>query len=166
MSQSLNILFFQAGGTIDKDYPRQQEGYAFEITEPAVERILKRSDPAFEFEVRTLLRKDSLDLDDADRAVIYEACAGAAVDRIVITHGSDTLLETAKRLAPIKGKTIVLTGSFRPERFSETDADFNLGLAVGAVSLLGEGVYVAMSGKILPFDRVRRDRATGQFIEK
>lgn len=162
----MKILFIQTGGTIDKDYPRLQRGYAFEIAEPAVQRILEKANLAFEYEIQPLLKKDSMDIDDTDRQKIYETCERSSFDKIIITHGTDAMIETAKILASIQHKTIILTGALRPQRFSNTDADFNLGLAIGAINVLTEGVYIAMNGQIFPHDRVQRDEKTGQFVEK
>lgn len=160
----MKILFIQAGGTIDKDYPRLTKGYAFEITVPAVERILKNINPSFDFEILPLLQKDSLDLTDSDRKKIYQACLRAKTDKIIITHGTDTMIETAKKLSGIKGKTIILTGAMRPERFSNSDAAFNIGVAVGAINAIKKGVYVAMSGRIYPYNKVKRNLKTGRFV--
>ena len=162
----MKIVFVQTGGTIDKEYPRVRRGYAFEVGEPAVGRILGRVDPRFEFEVLSVLRKDSLEIDDEDRERVFEACASAASDRVVVTHGTDTMIETARKLSGIKTKTIVLTGSMRPERFSESDAAFNVGTAVGAVYVIERGTYVAMNGRVYPWDKVGRDPETGAFIEE
>lgn len=161
----MKIAFIQTGGTIDKDYPRTKEGYAFEIREPAVARILERVDPCFDFEVISVLMKDSLDITEQDRETVYNACQKVDADRIVITHGTDTMIETAKRLRAIKNKTIVLTGASKPEKFSESDASFNVGTAVGAINVLGHGVYIAMNGRVYRWKHVRRDPATGQFVE-
>ena len=101
----MKILFIQTGGTIDKDYPRLTKGYSFEITAPAIQRILEINKPCFDFEILPLLQKDSLDLTDGDRDKILETCLHADIDKIVITHGTDTMIETAQRLAVIKNKT-------------------------------------------------------------
>ena len=111
----MKILFIQTGGTIDKDYPRTTAGYAFEITTPAVQRILESIQPSFEYEILPLLQKDSLDMTDDDRSTIYNACLKSDLKKIIITHGTDTLIETAQKLASIKGKTIVLTAAKLPE---------------------------------------------------
>jgi L-asparaginase len=161
----MKIVFIQTGGTIDKDYPRAREGYAFEIGEPAVVRILERVNPCFDFEVISVLMKDSLDITEQDREIVYNACQKADADRIVITHGTDTMIETAKRLSAIKNKTIVLTGASRPEKFSESDASFNVGTAVGAVNVIDHGVYIAMNGRVHQWKKVRRDPETGQFVK-
>lgn len=161
----MEILFIQTGGTIDKDYPKPTKGYAFEITVPATQRILEDINPFFDFEILPLLQKDSLDLTDEDRDKIREACLSTNVDKIVITHGTDTMVETATKLADIKNKVIVLTGAMRPERFSDSDADFNVGVAIGAINMVKEGVYIAMNGRVYQYDKVKRDLTTGQFVE-
>jgi L-asparaginase len=162
----MKILFIQTGGTIDKDYPRLTRGYAFEITEPAVRRVLEKIQPAFEFSISSLMQKDSLDITEEDRAKLLTACRNADEEKIIITHGTDTMIETAEYLATINDKTIILTGAMRPERFSDSDADFNIGVAVGAVQALQQGIYVIMNGKAYPADQVKRDLNTGRFIER
>ncbi|MBI3956341.1 asparaginase [Candidatus Gottesmanbacteria bacterium] len=160
----MKILFIQTGGTIDKDYPRLTKGYAFEITAPAVKRILEDISPFFDFEILPLLQKDSLDLTDEDRNKIRGACLSTDADKIVITHGTDTMIETAQLLGDIKGKAIILTGAMRPERFFNSDADFNLGIAIGAINMVKEGVFIAFNGRVYPYDKVKRDLKTGQFV--
>jgi L-asparaginase len=161
----MTLLFLQTGGTIDKDCPRTTRGYAFEIGEPASHRVLARVNPAFDYTIVAVARKDSLELTGEDRQRIREACVSAQADRIVITHGTDTMIDTAKTLSGIEGKVIVLTGAMRPERFSNSDAAFNLGLAVGAAQSLPPGVYVAMHGQVHRWDAVGRS-ADGQFVAK
>ncbi|MDO9575611.1 MAG: asparaginase domain-containing protein, partial [bacterium] len=92
----MKITFIQTGGTIDKDYPKLAKGYGFEIGEPAVKRILEKVNPNFGFEIISILKKDSLDITDEDREKIYEVCVKADSDKIIITHGTDTMIETAK----------------------------------------------------------------------
>ena len=159
----MKIIFIQTGGTIDKDYPKNKKGYAFEITEPAVERMLKRLSPAFDYEIVSLLRKDSLDLTADDREKIYATCLAADGDKIIVTHGTDTMIETAHFLSSIKNKLIILTGAMKPEKFTDSDAPLNLGVALGAISLLKEGVFIAMNGRVYPVDEVARNPETGQF---
>jgi L-asparaginase len=161
----MKVVFIQTGGTIDKDYPKTDRGYAFEFGEPAVERILQRVNPCFDFEVVSVLEKDSLDITSEDRERIYEACRKARSSKIVITHGTDTMIETARKLSKIRGKAIILTGAMRPEKFSDSDASFNVGTAIGAINVLEEGVYIAMNGLVYRWDRVQRDKETGQFTE-
>ncbi len=161
----MKIVFIQAGGTIDKDYPRMQKGYAFEIGEPAVKRILEKIHPSFEFEVISLLKKDSLDMTERDRDRILEACQKTDADKIVVTHGTDTMIETARKLNNIRNKVIIFTGAIKPEKFSDSDASFNVGAAVGATNVLSKGVYIVMNGRVFPWDKVRRDERTGRFVE-
>ena len=161
----MQITFITTGGTIDKDYPQKIKGYAFEITEPAVDRILKKINPNFEYEIVLLLKKDSLDITAEDREMILEACNRTSTDKIIITHGTDTMLETAKRMIEIKDKVIIFVGAQKPERFSESDAQFNLGCAVGAINVLERGIYIVMNGRVFPWDKCKRDPETGQFEE-
>lgn len=161
----MKITFIQTGGSIDKDYPKSVKGYAFEIGEPAVKRILERFNPTFEYEIISVLKKDSLDMNDKDREKILETCKKIKNDKIVITHGTDTMLETAKKLSKIKDKIVILTGATKPEKFSDSDASFNIGTAIGAVNALGNGVYISMNGRVYSWDKCKRDLKTGQFIE-
>lgn len=161
----MKIKFIATGGTIDKDYASSAGTYNFEISEPAARRIIRRINPGFNFEVSSVLKKDSLDMTADDRQIIYEKCKNSNDDRIIITHGTDTMVETARKLSELKGKTIVLVGSSKPERFRDSDAPFNIGLAVGAASLLGEGVWIVMNGKIHPWHDVKKDKETGKFEE-
>ena len=162
----MKILFIQTGGTIDKDYPRVTKGYAFEITEPAVKRITERINPNFEYKIVALLQKDSLDLTKKDRAKILGTCSKSRANKIIITHGTDTLIQTAKTLSKIKNKTIILTGAMRPEKFSDSDATFNVGVAVGALGSLKHGIYIAMNGRVYDWKKCKRISKTGQFIYK
>ncbi len=165
-SKTMKILFIQTGGTIDKDYPRGANSYAFVISDPAVKRILSKVNSNFEFTILRLLKKDSLDLTDKDRQKIYDACIRSDTDKIIITHGTDTMVETARKLSTIKNKVIILTGSLRPEKFSDSDASFNIGTAVGAINILMGGVFIVMSGRVYPWDKSMKEGKTGQFIEK
>src|SRR6185503_20758207 len=120
----MKILFLQTGGTIDKDYPKTFRGYNFEISEPAVKRILAKVHPNFSSTIVSVLKKDSMDFIDKDRQKIYDVCAKAKEENIIITHGTDTMVQTAEKLHTITDKRIVLTGSLRPEKFSDSDAMF------------------------------------------
>ena len=162
----VKILFIQTGGTIDKDYPRVVKGYAFEIEEPAVKRILEKINPNFTYTILPLLQKDSLDITPKDRKKIFAFCKKMKETKILITHGTDTMIQTAEVLSTIKNKAIVITGAMRPERFGNSDAMFNIGSAIGALNALGNGVYIAMNGRIYPWNEVKRNTKTGQFIEK
>ena len=159
----MKILFIQTGGTIDKDYPKHLKGYAFEIGEPAVKRILDKVKPDFEYEIISLIKKDSLDLTDEDREKLFITCQKTDLKNIIITHGSDTMIETAKYLSGIRNKNIILTGAMKPEKFSDSDAEFNIGAAIGAMNSIINGVYVVMNGNVFKFDEVKRDEKTGKF---
>ena len=162
----MDILFIQTGGTIDKDYPKTKNGWAFEINEPAVKRILEKVNCSFNHSVISLLKKDSLEINDEDRSLILIKCKEAKENKIIITHGTDTMNITANYLKEIKNKTIIITGAMRPERFSNSDAAVNIGVAIGAVQSLSKGIYVAMNGIVIPHHKMERNKETGQFIYK
>jgi len=159
----MKLLFIQAGGTIDKDYPKMNQGYAFEIDEPAAARVLANAEPGFDFEVVSLLKKDSLDITEEDRKKLKTYCEQTDYTKIIITHGSDTMPETARYIGELPGKAIVLTGAYRPERFTNSDAAFNIGLAVGAVNHIEQGTFVAMNGKVMRPERISKNPETGAF---
>lgn len=159
----MKIHFISTGGTIDKVYFDAKSEY--EIGSPQVLEVLKEAGVAFEYEIEQALAKDSLELTDADRELIRERVAASLCDRIVITHGTDTMADTARVLRDVPGKTIVLTGAMQPARFRSTDATFNIGMAIGAVSALPPGVYLAMNGLIFDPDRVRKNRDKHRFEE-
>jgi L-asparaginase len=161
----MKILFLQTGGTIDKVYPKgiDHHGYGFMVADPAFERVLQRVNPGFEYETKTVIQKDSLDITDDDRSLLLQTCKDSLLDKIVITHGTDTMLKTAEVLSQIKDKTIVLTGAMWPELFKESDAEFNLGTAVAAVGLMTSGVYVAMNGQVMPWNKISFNNDTYQF---
>mmetsp|Transcript_4844 Transcript_4844/g.10115 ORF Transcript_4844/g.10115 Transcript_4844/m.10115 type:complete len:467 (+) Transcript_4844:196-1596(+) len=166
LDAKLHITFLQTGGTIDKDYPRSKGGYAFEITDPAVERIVRNVDCAFTFDIKTVCRKDSQHMTDEDREMMVQAIEKSDTQRFIITHGSDTLIETAKyldRSGLSVGKVVIVTGAMRPEHFRNSDAHFNVGVAMGAVNVLWSGVYVAMNGRVVEASRAQRDQRTGLF---
>lgn len=153
----------QTGGTIDKDYPKTNNGYAFEIDEPAAKRVLENAFPGFEYEVVSLLKKDSQEITQADRIEIKSYIENHSAQKILITHGSDTLIETALFLNNLQDKAIVLTGAFIPERFTNSDAAFNIGVAIGALNLLEEGTFIAMNGMVFPANNVQKNTITGMF---
>ncbi|MCL2621609.1 MAG: asparaginase, partial [Firmicutes bacterium] len=130
----------------------------------AVKRIVDYVQPNFEYEFIRLLQKDSTDLTDADRELIRKTCAQLKDKKIIITHGTDTMHQTASVLKDIKDKVIVITGAARPESVKESDSSFNVGCAVGAINILPNGVYIAMSGRIYKWDECKKI-ANGQFIE-
>lgn len=160
----MKLRVLTTGGTIDKVYFDAASTY--DIGDPQVEPVFKESNVTFEFVVEPVLRKDSLVMTDADRALIRERVAAAAERLILITHGTDTMTQTAEALKGIEGKVIVFTGSMVPARFRASDAIFNLGCAVGAVQVLPPGIYVAMNGKISPADTVRKNRSKNRFEAK
>jgi L-asparaginase len=160
----MKIAFIQTGGTIDKDYPHQKDGWAFEIGDPAFISILENSQQQHEISFHVACKKDSLELNEADRNQLKQICLDLEEKSIIITHGSDTLLESANFLKDIKGKTIILTASMLPEKFKNSDAPFNLGMAMAGVQFLSPGIYVAIHGFIAPYERFKRDQSSGKYI--
>jgi len=160
----MHITIFTTGGTIDKVYFDAQSDY--EVGEPLIGEILQEANVTFDFDVETLFRKDSLDLTDADRFVIVERVRESEDQRIVITHGTDTMVQTAQAIHEANtGKVVVLVGALNPARFRSSDAIFNIGFAMAAVQTLDEGVYIAMNGHIFPPEGVRKNRVANQFEE-
>ncbi|SMC57626.1 L-asparaginase [Novosphingobium sp. B1] len=150
------------GGTIDKAYFDALSEY--QIVESGIPDLIAQARVALPFRVMELMRKDSLELTDADRALIAAAVREAPERHVVITHGTDTMTETAKVLSNVDGKTIVLTGALSPARFAETDAPFNLGMAFATAQVAAPGVWIAMSGQVFDGLKVRKDRAAGKFV--
>ena len=157
------ILVLTTGGTIDKVYFDASSDY--EVGEPTVPHVFREAGVTIPWRLESLFRKDSLEFTDADRAAVRHACATAPESRILITHGTDTMAETAAVLLDLPGKTIVLTGALAPARFRVTDAVFNLGLALGAVQAKPPGVWLAMNGTLFAAGKVRKNRAAGRFEE-
>ncbi|MBK1828121.1 asparaginase domain-containing protein [Haloferula rosea] len=157
----MKVRVITTGGTIDKVYFDATSDY--EVGEPTVPHVFREAAVAMEYELESLFRKDSLEINEGDRRRIREACERSPEARILITHGTDTMAETAEFLTGIPGKTIVLTGALAPARFRVTDAIFNLGLALGAVQSKGEGVFVAMNGTVFEAGQVRKNREQGRF---
>jgi len=160
----MKITFIQTGGTIDKDYPKITGGWAFEIDKPAVERILEKLDPSFSFEILSAFKKDSLMIEDGDRIQLLKMIEELENQKIIVTHGTDTMIETANYLSTIANKTIILTGAMKPERFYNSDASINLGVAVGAINVLSPGVYVAMHGVVKKHNEIKRDLESGKYF--
>ncbi len=159
----MKIKIFTTGGTIDKIYfDRKSE---FQVGESQVGAVLAEANATFDFEIKPLMKKDSLDMDEADRRVIRNAVANDPDRLIVITHGTDTMTETARSLSGVPGKVIVLTGSMQPARFRTTDAVFNIACAVTAVQALPEGVYITMNGRIFNAQNVRKNVERNRFEE-
>ena len=156
-----DLLIVTTGGTIDKVYFDAKSDY--QVGEPQIGRILQELGVAFRFHVIPLLRKDSLFVDDADRQLLRATIAAQEETCVLVTHGTDTMVQTAAVLADIPGKTIVLTGALNPARFEGSDAEFNIGCAVGAVQSLPAGVYIAMNGRIWDPAKVRKNVDANRF---
>jgi L-asparaginase len=151
----VRIKIFTTGGSIDKGYSTRES--EFVVGQPAVRHILREGNVTVGFEIESLLKKDSLEITEEDRLLIAERVRTDGHERIIITHGTDTMIDTARRLAAIKGKTIVLTGAMQPSAFKQTDAAFNVGCAFIGVQTLPEGVYIAMNGRLLDPQEARKN---------
>ena len=159
-----SIQIFTTGGTIDKVYFDALSEY--QVGPTAVADILRENNVQCDHQVTQLMRKDSLELTDDDRAAIRSAIKESDADRILITHGTDTMVDTARTLDGIASKTIVLTGALQPATLKHSDAEFNVGFALAAVQALPAGVYVAMNGQIFDPATARKDRKAGKFIDE
>lgn len=147
----MKIKIFTTGGTIDKIYFDQKSEY--QVGDPQAASVLQRANVVLDYVVESILRKDSLDMTDEDRDHIFGTVKTETLNRIVITHGTDTMIHTAKVLAAVKDKIVVLTGSMYPAEFRDSDAIFNIGCAVTAAQILPAGIYIAMNGRV--FDPLR-----------
>lgn len=157
------MKIFTTGGTIDKIY--FDANSEFQVGDPAIMQLLQEEHVGFHYEVESLLRKDSLELTDADRQLIRARVQQDDSDRILVTHGTDTMVASAMQLLGIEAKTIVLTGSMQPAKLRVSDAVFNIGCAITAVQLLDPGVYIVMHGRV--FDpRNTRKNVKGQCFEE
>ena len=157
----MTLRIFTTGGTFDKIYFDALSEFRF--GEPIVAELLAEANVGFDYEIEPLLQKDSLDMNDADRDLIRAAVARVPESRILIIHGTDSMVETSMSLLNLPGKTIVLFGAMQPARMRDTDARFNLGFASAAVQLLPAGVYLAMNGRIFDPREVRKNRARNRF---
>ena len=155
------IRIFTTGGTLDKVY--FDAASEFQVGDPGIVELLAEANVTVPYAIESLLRKDSLDLTDEDRELIRHRVEDAAEERIVITHGTDTMVETARRLIGVDGKTIVLTGSMQPARLRVSDAAFNVGCAITAVQLLDPGVYLVMNGRVHDPRTTRKNRTANRF---
>ena len=156
------IRIFVTGGTFDKEYNELAGTLFFKDTH--LTEMLRLGRSRLDVTVRTLMMIDSLEMTDADRALIVEHCRRSEEQQIVITHGTDTMVETAAALAAgVTGKTIVLTGAMVPYAFGSSDGLFNLGSALSFAQTLPAGVYLAMNGRCFEWNRVRKNRETGVF---
>ncbi len=157
------MKIFTTGGTIDKIY--FDASSEFQVGDPAIMQLLQEENVGFHYEVESLLRKDSLELTDADRQLIRTRVQHDDSDRIVVTHGTDTMVASAMQLLGVEAKTIVLTGSMQPAKLRVSDAVFNIGCAITAVQLLDPGVYIVMHGRV--FDpRITRKNVQDQCFEE
>ena len=155
------LLIITTGGTIDKIYFDDKSDY--QVGEPQISQLLHAMHVAFDFEVTALMRKDSLHIGDRERALIRATVEASDASHILITHGTDSMKETAEALADVAGKTIVMTGALNPARFKDSDAVFNIGCAIGAVQALQPGVYIAMNGKVWIPQEVRKNVRANRF---
>lgn len=157
------ITILATGGTIDKFY---SVAGTLDIGKPAAHDVLSRVLTDIRFDIRALIGKDSLDITDEDRAELVAALNAVEQDQVLITHGTDTMSESARYIAEhadLGSKVVVLTGAMQPAVMAHSDAGFNLGAAISALNLLEPGVYISMSGRIFPAHTVRKDRARGIF---
>ena len=155
------IHLFTTGGTIDKIYHDTNSEFA--VGDSLLPELLEEANVTVPWRLTGLLRKDSLEMTDADRRLVRDAVEACPEKRIIITHGTDTMTSTAQTLSGIAGKTIVLFGAMQPARMRRSDAVFNLGFAVAAVGLLPPGVYVAMNGDVFEAGKVRKNLKAGRF---
>jgi L-asparaginase len=160
----MKIAIFTTGGTIDKIYFDQKSEY--QVGDPQAKGVLERANVGLDYEVESIFRKDSLDFTDEDRELIRQKVASTPLKRVVITHGTDTMIDTAKVLRNISGKTIVMTGSMYPAEFRDSDAVFNIGCAITAVQILQSGVYIVMNGRIFKPHNVRKNVDLNRFEDK
>jgi len=155
------VSIFTVGGTIDKIYFDAKSEY--EVGSPNISDLLKRYKVYFDYTITSLMHKDSLEMTDEDRHEIFERVAASDSKYILITHGTDTMPETARILSKIEDKTIILTGAMLPATFRDTDAEFNIGCALGALWSADSGVYIAMNGFVFSWRDVFKDRSASQF---
>ena len=158
----MSVRFFVTGGTFDKEYNELNGELLFKETHLPEMLILGRS--RVPVEVTTLMMIDSLQMTEEHRELVARACRGATEDQIVVTHGTDTMVETARTLAHgVPGKTVVLTGAMVPWKFGSSDGLFNLGSALAFAQTLPPGVYLSMNGRWFSWDNVRKNKAKGEF---
>ncbi|MCP4486496.1 MAG: asparaginase [Gammaproteobacteria bacterium] len=157
----MSIKILATGGTFDKIYFDAKS--EFHIGEPMTTSILEEANVTFDYEVESILKKDSLDIDDHDRELIRRKVSEQQQDKIIITHGTDTMVETANCLQDIPHKTIVITGAMQPARMRFSDSAYNIGVATTAVQLLPPGVYLVMNGQIFDPRHTQKNVAQRRF---
>ncbi len=155
------LLIVTTGGTIDKIYFDDKSDY--QIGEPQIGTILRELGVSFRFSVIPILRKDSLHITDEDRELVRATIAAQSTEHVLVTHGTDSMVQTGMVLKAIPDKTIVMTGALSPARFRGSDAEFNIGCAIGAVQCLPAGVYIAMNGRIWDPGSVRKNVEANRF---
>lgn len=160
----MKIKIYTTGGTIDKVYFDQKSEY--QVGDPQAKGVLEQANVVLDYEIESIIKKDSLDFTDKDRELIKKKVESTSLERIVITHGTDAMIDTAKVLKNISDKTIVMTGSMYPAQFRDSDAVFNIGCAVTAAQILVPGVYIVMNGRIFKPDNVRKNVELNRFEEK
>ena len=162
----MKIKIFTTGGTIDKIYAEVKGTVNFAFGTPAITAVGEEKVRLnFDYNIEPLFSKDSINMVDEDRQLIKKACQGSVCDKILITHGTDTMIETARVLSEIKDKAIVLTGASQPYKFQESDAEFNIGIAIGALNVLDKGVFIALNGRVYEWDKCKK-LEDGRFVEK
>jgi L-asparaginase len=157
----MTIKIFATGGSIDKIYSTKSRDFV--VADPQIDDILRDANVSVAHEIVSLMKKDSLEITPADRQLIVEAVTAAPQQRIIITHGTDSMIDTANALTGIPDKVIVLTGAMQPAAFKYTDAAFNIGCAVIAVQTLPDGVYIVMNGKIFDPHNARKNSNRNRF---
>ncbi|MDP2136691.1 MAG: asparaginase domain-containing protein [Candidatus Didemnitutus sp.] len=160
----MRMRVITTGGTIDKVYFDAASTY--EVGESQVGPVLRESNVTFDFVVESVMQKDSLAMTDEDRVLIRSRVEASSEKHILITHGTDTMTQTAAQLEGFADKVIILTGSMQPARFRNSDAVFNLGCAIGALQTSAPGVYIAMNGIVSPAGSVKKNRAASRFEPK
>lgn len=160
----MKVAILTTGGTFDKVYFDANSEYS--IGDPCITSILDEGNVNSDYRIQSILKKDSLDITSKERQIIKNYVEECAEERIIIIHGTDTMVETAKSLEDIKDKTIVLTGAMQPARFKKTDAIFNSGFALAAAQILEYGVYITMNGMVFHSDNVKKNIDLGKFETK
>ena len=159
----MSLRIFVTGGTFDKEYDEITGNLFFKKTH--LREMLDLGRAKIDINISTLMMKDSLEMDDNDRSLVVDNCSKTIESNIIITHGTDTMIDTATSIANAKlNKTIVLTGAMIPYKFGSSDGLFNLGAAIGFVQSLPNGVYIAMNGKYFHYDKVKKNKEIGEFI--
>lgn len=164
MTDKTKIKVLCVGGTIDKVYFDAKSSY--EVGEPRIGKFLEDHNVGFDFEVVSLMAKDSLDMTDEDRAILRQAVHDAQEDKIIVTHGTDTMVTSANAISDIDNKTVVFVGALAPAIFKDSDAVFNIGCAVATAQVARQGIYITMNGCVFEYDNVVKDVENNRFVRK